>query len=94
MTLNGTLRKNKNFLPQELDWTSLVPLLKKRDAICGFQIKKKKKSTIMAHKANLKNRRVSTVHHNNSFDISERKPEIVISYNAMKGESNVPSINH
>ena len=80
MTLVGTVRRNKRFLPQEFQTGQG---LKKGDAIFGFQ----KKTTIVGYKSNKKKHVavLSTMHHDDNFDVETRKPEIVMSYNATKG---------
>ena len=80
MILVGTVWRNKGFLPQEFQTGQG---LKKGDAIFGF----KKKTTIVAYKSNNKKHVavLSTMHHDDNFDVEPRKPEIVMSYNAAKG---------
>ena len=80
MTLVGTVRRNKRFLPQEFQTGQG---LEKGDAIFGFQ----KKTTTIAYESNRKKHVavLSTMHHDDNFDVETRKPEIVMSHNATKG---------
>ena len=80
MTLVQTVRRNKRFLPQEFQTGQG---LKKGDAIFGFQ----KKTTIVAYKSNKKKHVavLSTMNHDDNFDVETRKPEIMMAYNATKG---------
>ncbi|GFR75086.1 PiggyBac transposable element-derived protein 4 [Elysia marginata] len=82
MTLLETVRKNKRFFTNKFQSGEG---LKKGDAIFGFQ--KKHTIVLVAYKSNKKKHVVimSTMHHDDSFDIECRKPEMVMSYNATKG---------
>ncbi|GFS17067.1 PiggyBac transposable element-derived protein 4 [Elysia marginata] len=75
ITLLGTVRNNKRFLPNKFQSGEG---LKKGNVIFGFQ---KKSHTILAYKSNQKKHVVviSTMHHDDSFDIECRKPEMVSS---------------
>ena len=79
MTLVGTVRRNKRFLPEEFQTGQG---LQKGDAILAFKRKPQllRINQIKKHVAVL-----STMHHDDNFDVEARKPEIVM-YNAAKGE--------
>ena len=75
MTLSGIVEKKITFLP---DCTSYTRVLKKRDAIFGFQKKKKKgkknKQTMVAHKSKTKG--TITLHHDDSFTQWKGNPRL------------------
>ncbi|XP_012935756.1 host cell factor 1 isoform X3 [Aplysia californica] len=80
ITLVGTVKKTRRFLPPEF---KSGKGLGKGDAIFAFQ----KKATILAFKSNKKEHVVllSTMHCADKFDEEVNKPEIVTSYNSTKG---------
>ena len=80
MTLVGTVRRNKCLLPQEFQTGQG---LKRGDGVFDVQ----KKTTIVAYKSNKKKHVavLSTMHHDDNFDVETKKPEIVMSNNPTKG---------
>ena len=82
MTLVGTVRRDKRFLPQEFQTGQG---LQKGDAIYAILAFKRKPQLLRINQIKKHVAVLSTMHHDDNFDVEARKPEIVM-YNAAKGE--------